>query len=515
MKIFSVEQIREADKFTIKHEPISSIDLMERAAWAISTWIRNRNQISNFVIFCGVGNNGGDGLGVARELQRFGHLVKVVIVSHSGSQSNDFKINYKHLKTETEIETKEIEINEIKSIDEIPSLEFEMRGAPIIIDALFGTGINKPIEGLLADTINFINKQKFKIISIDVPSGLFCDKSNGLDDVIVKANHTLTFQFPKLSFMFPENDQYIGEFSVLDIGLSKEYISKTTTLNYIITKEIVKTILKTRNRNTHKGDFGHALIVAGSKGKVGAAVLSSKACIKNGAGLVTVHVPTCGYDIIQTAIPEVMADVDSENDFISDNINLEKCNAIAIGPGIGLEKQTQNVLKLLIQNSLVPIVFDADAINILSEYKTWLSFLPSNCILTPHIKEFERLVGKVSNTEQRLKQQIDFSIKYNVFVVLKGAHTSISTPNGAVYFNSTGNPGMATAGSGDVLTGIITSLLAQRYSPTQACILGVYLHGLAGDFAANKKTEETMIASDIIEHLSDAYNFIRDELEPE
>ena len=512
MKIFSVEQIREADKFTIEHEPISSIDLMERAAWAISNWIRNGNSISNVVIFCGVGKNGGDGLAVARELKSFGHLVKVVIVSHSVSRSNDFIINYNLLKTEKEIETKEIEINEIKSIDEIPSLVFEMRGAPIIIDALFGTGINKPIEGLFADIINFINKQNSKIISIDVPSGLYCDKSNGVDDVIVKANHTLTFQFPKLSFMFPENAEYVGEFSILDIGLSKEYISQTSTLNYFITKEIVKTFLKTRNRNAHKGNFGHALIVAGSKGKMGAAVLCAKACLYSGAGLVSAHVPASGNDIIQTSIAEVMADVDSESDFITDNIDLEKYNAVAIGPGIGLDKQTQNVLKLLIQNSSVPVVFDADAINILSENKTWLSFIPANSILTPHMKEFERLVGKVSNTEARLKQQIEFSIKYNVFVVLKGAHTSISTPNGEIYFNSTGNPGMATAGSGDVLTGIITSLLAQHYSPTQACILGVYMHGLSGDFAANKKTEETMIASDIIEHLSDAYKFIREEL---
>ncbi len=503
MKIFSVEQIREADKFTIEEELISSVDIMERAARAVYDSIVNKTEIRNYVIFCGLGNNGGDGMVLAKFLLDHGYFVKVIIVNYSEKRSEDFIVNYDRLKTK-------IEFKEIHSVEEIKSLEFERREAPLIIDALLGTGINRPTDGLLADCIHFINQLNLKIISIDVPSGLFGDKSNGVNDTIIKADLTLTFQFPKLSFMFPENADFIGEFNWLDIGLSQQYISETQTNNYFITKEDVKSFIKTRSKNAHKGNFGHALIVAGSKGKIGAAVLSAKACVHNGAGLVTARIPACGYDIIQTSIPEAMADVDSESNFISDNIRIEKYNAIGIGPGIGNEKQTQNVLKLVIQNSAVPVVFDADAINILSENKTWLSFIPANSIFTPHIKEFERLVGKVSNSEERLKEQIDFSIKYNVFVVLKGVHTSVSSPNGEVYFNSTGNPGMATGGSGDVLTGIITSLLAQGYSPKQACIMGVYIHGLAGDFAVYHKTSETMIASDIIEHLADAYKFIRE-----
>ena len=504
MKIFSVEQIREADKYTIEHEPISSIDLMERAAHACSERIEELiDSEDEIIVFCGLGNNGGDGLAIARILNDRGYQVRIIVFNHSDKHSNDFSINYKLIKDE-------IKHNEIRLIEDLKSLSFESRGETIIIDAILGSGINKPVEGLIADCINYINAQRVKVISIDLPSGLFCDTSNDTKDAIIKADYTLCFQFPKLSFMFPENAQYIGEFSLLDIGLSEKYIKETSTKNYFITKQDVMLFLKTRNKNAHKGNFGHALIVAGSKGKIGAAVLASKACNHSGSGLVTVHIPACGYDIIQTSIPEVMANVDTEDDFITDNISLEKYNAIGVGPGIGTEKQTGNVLKLLIQNSSNPIVFDADAINILSENKTWLSFVPANSIFSPHIGEFERLVGKVSNSVERLKQQIDFSIKYNVYVVLKGAHTSISSPLGELFFNSTGNPGMATGGSGDVLTGIITSLIAQGYTSKEACILGVYLHGLAGDFAANEKTEETIIASDIITNLSEAYKFIRE-----
>ncbi len=504
MKIFSVNQIREADKFTIEKDKISSVDLMEQAAEACYGWINEKyNFNKNLVVFCGIGNNGGDGLAIAQIAQREGYEVKVIVVNYSDKWSEDFKTNYKNLKSK-------MDVREIKSVDEIGAVNFNNDKEIVIIDAILGSGINRPVEGLIADCIKFINQQPLEVISIDIPSGLYCDKSNALNDGIIKADYTLSLQFPKLSFMFPENSNYVGEFTIRDIGISEEYILSNQTNYYFTTKEDVRVFLKKRNTNAHKGNFGHALIVAGSKGRMGAAVLTSKACMHSGAGLLTAHVPACGYQIIQIAIPEAMAEVDSEMDFITANIRIEKYNTIGVGPGIGIEKQTQNVVKLLIQNSSVPLVFDADAINILSENKTWLSFIPANSIFTPHIKEFERLVGKVSNTEERLKQQIEFSVKHNAFVVLKGSHTSISTPVGEIYFNSTGNPGMATGGSGDVLTGIITSLLAQEYSPKEACLLGVYLHGLAGDFAALNKTQETMIASDIINHLSDAFIFLKE-----
>lgn len=508
MKIFNVDQIREADKFTIEHEPITSIDLMERAARACVNWITDRYDIkTEFKIVCGLGNNGADGLAIARLLIEKKYQVHVFIINHSDKRSADFSVNYERLKSIISDNLKVVEISSIESFEN--SLQYSEQS--ILIDAIFGSGLNKPAAGFIADVINFINQSnQSEIISIDVPSGLYCDELNDIKDTIVKAKFTLSFQFPKLSFMFPETAVYIGEFTILDIGFHPDYINHTQTKNYFITKNDVRVFLKTRNKIAHKGNFGHALLVAGSYGKMGAAVLSAKACIRTGAGLVTVHVPKCGYEILQTSIPEAMVNVDSEINFSTENIRLEKYNAIGVGPGIGLEKQTENVVKLLIQNTIVPIVFDADAINSISENKTWLSFIKANSVFTPHPKEFERLVGKSENSIERLKKQTEFSIKYSVYVVLKGAHTSVSCPNGDVYFNSTGNPGMATAGSGDVLTGIITSLMAQGYTPQQSCILGVYLHGLAGDFAALEKSEESMIASDIIEHLSDAFKFLKE-----
>ena len=508
MKIFDVNQIREADKFTIEHEAIASIDLMERAATECVNWITERfNTKTKFTIVCGLGNNGGDGLAIARLLSERNYKVKVAVIRYSEKESDDFKINLQRLK-----DIEKVSIKEIKKTSELNSFfsgEEEKRG--IIIDAIIGSGLNKPAEGLIAEAIKLINHSGFdEIVSIDIPSGLYCDQLNDAKDNIVKASYTLSFQFPKLSFMFTETAEYIGEFSILDIGLHPDYINHTQTRNYFITKNDVQFFLKTRSKIAHKGNFGHALLVAGTYGKMGAALLAAKACMRTGVGLLTVHIPKSGCEILQTSLPEAMLETDSEVNFISDNIRIEKYNAVGVGPGIGTEKQTQNVVKLLIQNATVPLVFDADAINNISENKTWLSFVPANSVFTPHPKEFERLAGKTENSLERLKMQKDFSIKYNVYVVLKGAHTAISCPNGDIYFNSTGNPGMATGGSGDVLTGIITSLMAQGYTSQQSCILGVYLHGLAGDFAAHEKSEEAMIASDIIEYLSEGFKFLKE-----
>ncbi len=507
MKIIDVNQIRELDKYTIEQEPITSVELMERAVLACVNWIIGRyNAKTEFKIICGLGNNGGDGLAIARLLAEKKYPVHVFIINYSEKRSSDFLFNYERLKLSSK---ENLSIDEITSAESLKNI-FHFTEQSILIDAIIGTGLKKPTEGLVANIISFINQQPLTVISIDIPSGLYGDKLNDVKDHIVKAEFTLAFQFPKLSFMFTENAECIGEFSILDINLNAEYIYKVPTKKYFSTKSDILVFLKTRNKIAHKGNFGHALIVAGSRGKIGAAVLAAKACMHSGVGLLTVHSPKCGYEILQTSLPEAMVNSDSNNDFISDNIRLEKYNAIGIGPGLGNEKQTQNVVKLLIQNSIVPIVFDADAINIISENKTWLAFVPANSIFTPHLKEFERLAGKTENSFERLKMQGEFSIKNNVYVVLKGAHTSISCPNGDVYFNSTGNPGMATGGSGDVLTGIITSLMAQGYSSQQSCILGVYLHGLAGDFAAQKKSEESMIASDIIEYLSEGFKFLKE-----
>jgi hydroxyethylthiazole kinase-like uncharacterized protein yjeF len=502
MKILSIAQIREADQYTIDKEPVSSIELMERAAIACVNWILERYDVqTEFKVICGQGNNGGDGLAIARLLVGRGYKAQVFIVNHSDKLAPDFVTNYERIRSK----------NEIVNVVSVESLQNKLQPTPntIIIDAILGSGLNKPVAGLIADCIGFINRLSLPVISIDIPSGLYGDDLNDAASIIIKANFTLTFQFPKLSFMFTENAGYVGEFSVLDIGLHPDYIGQAPTKDHFITRNDVCTFLKTRSRIAHKGNFGHALLIAGSYGKMGAAVLSSKAGMRSGVGLLTVHIPKCGYEILQTSVPEVVVETDDEQNFISNAIKIEKYNAIGIGPGIGVEKETQNAVKLLIQNSSAPLVFDADAINIIAENKTWLSFIPANSIFTPHPKEFARLVGKAENSVERLQLQREFSFKYHCYIVLKGAHTSISCPDGSIFFNSTGNPGMATAGSGDVLTGIITSLLAQNYSAQQACVLGVYLHGLAGDFAAHAKSEESMIASNIIENLGEAFRFIR------
>jgi ADP-dependent NAD(P)H-hydrate dehydratase / NAD(P)H-hydrate epimerase len=501
MKIFSSSQIREADKFTIQHEPVSSADLMERAAVVCTDWIIERcGTRHTFSIFCGTGNNGGDGLAIARMLFLKGCSVEVYILDYSDKQSEDFGVNYNRLQALVPGSQKIIRVKRIEQISLSPD--------NIIIDAILGTGISRPLEGILKETVHLINTLSLKVISIDIPSGLFCDKLNGTEDIIVKADYTLTFQFPKLSFMFIENQQFTGLFSILDIGISKEYIEKTGSRNIFITKEEVAPLLRKRSRIAHKGNFGHALLVCGSYGKVGAAILSARACMRVGAGLLTVRIPACGYNILQTAVPEAMADADEEEKKISGTIKAEKYNAIGAGPGLGTENETQNALKLLIQNTQVPMVFDADALNILAENKTWLSFIPPGSVLTPHVAEFGRLTEKGRNSEERHKLQKEFALKYSCYLILKGAHTSVCFPDGTMYFNSTGNPGMATGGSGDVLTGMIVGLLAQGYTSGFAAIAGVYLHGLAGDIAADRFTEECMTASDIIEAIPDAYKYL-------
>ena len=313
-------------------------------------------------------------------------------------------------------------------------------------------------------------------MAIDVPSGLFADQPSALG-FIFKADYTLSFQFPKLAFLFPENDPYVGRFEILDIGLHPRYVEEVETRNLLTVKAMVKPILHSRTKYSHKGTYGHALLIAGSEGKTGAALLGAKACLRTGVGLLSVHLPKMAQLPLQTAIPEAMVDGDESETCFTMFKDLDAYSAVGVGPGLGKADETQRALKRLIQEVQVPLVMDAVALNILSENPTWLAFLPAKTILTPHPKEFERLVGKTTTSFERLERQRELSMKHNIIIVLKGAHTSITMPNGTCFFNTTGNPGMATAGSGDVLTGIILSLLAQRYSPEEAAVLGVYLHG--------------------------------------
>ena len=499
MKILSVEKIREADAYTIAHEPIAGIDLMERAAIASFLWIAGKLTVKKAVyVFAGTGNNGGDGLAIARMLQQKHFPVQVYLIGSEETLSPSCSTNFERFRN--------IARNNVRFLKESEPLP-EIHPGDVVIDSLFGSGLTRPVSGFSATLIRHINEARAMTISIDMPSGLFCDSSykTGENPVVVKADYTLSFSPPKLALFLPENDVFLGKIQLLDIGISREFIDQTSVKNYFPDREMLAPRLKIRNKYDHKGTFGHALLICGSYGKMGAAVLAAHAALRSGSGLVSIHAPSSGVSILQSAIPEAMMSIDKNEKVVSALPDLSPFTAIGTGCGLGMDEQTQKAIKLLIQEAGQPIVFDADAINCLAENKTWLGFLPKHCIFTPHPKEFHRLVGKHSNDYDRVQMQLDFSFRYQAYVILKGAHTVITTPEGECYYNSTGNPGMATAGSGDVLTGMITSLLAQGYSPLDACILGVYLHGLSGDLACEETGQEALIAGDIIKYIGKAF----------
>ena len=498
MKILSAEQIRACDASTIQNEPIASIDLMERAAMAcIKHIVKNSSIDSEFIIFCGKGNNGGDGLAIARFLIKRNYEVKVYVVNHSKDASLDFTTNLERL-TELKPEI----VFQLEKEEDLKQIEINSN--TIFIDALFGTGLNKSLSGLPASVVNFMNSFKIAIISIDMPSGLFADKPNDNSDIIVHSSVTLTFQFPKLSFLMPQNGIYVPEFHVLDIGLDKIFIHNVFSPHFFISKTDLQPLLKQRQKFSHKGIYGHALLVAGAYGKMGASVISAKACLRSGAGLLTVQTPKKGIDVLQSSVPEAMVSADSNEEIISELPQLDKYNAVGIGPGIGTSTETESVIKKLL-NYTLPMIFDADAINILANNKTWLSFLQANTILTPHVKEFDRLTKKHINDFERLESAKQFAVKHNCIIVLKGAYTQTVTPDGNVFFNSTGNAGLAKGGSGDTLTGIILGLLARGYTPPQAALIGVYLHGSAADSCLKKIHIESVLATDVIDKLPKAF----------
>jgi len=501
IKILPIAKVREGDHYTIGNEPIASINLMERAARRMASWInRNIRTARKINIVCGPGNNGGDGMALARTLTDKDYETAVFLYNPEDKLSQDNKTNLERLQR-----MQEITLNIIKTEKDLPDFSTD----DVVVDALFGSGLTRGIKGVAAKLVHHINSSECLVISVDTPSGLYSDKpSHSKNNAIIKADYTLTFQFPKLGFMFAENAPYMGQWEVLDIKIHNDYVNAVETRDFYLQQDDVRNSIKSRQKFSHKGHFGHALL-SGSYGKMGAAVLASQACLRTGAGLLTSHIPTLGYNILQTAVPEAMTSLDASDTVFTGIKDIQHYQAIGTGPGIGTSSQTQQALKLLIQNSSIPILFDADAINILAENKTWISFVPKNSIFTPHPKEFERLAGKASSNFETLEKQREFSIKYGVYVVLKGAHTAISCPDGNVFFNSTGNPGMATAGAGDVLTGIILGLLSQNYDSRNACIIGVYLHGLAGDIAADDQGWESLIARDIIRYIGKAYNQLK------
>jgi hydroxyethylthiazole kinase-like uncharacterized protein yjeF len=497
MKIFSSKQLYKADRITTDKQEISSTDLMERAGNRIYNWLHQRMQGAQvpIQIFCGIGNNGGDGLVVGRLLIESGYNVHMYVVNYSDKRSADFLINYDRIKNMTKtwplLMTSEKDFPVINNED-------------IIIDAIFGIGLNRCIGGWVKKLIQYLNSQVAFKLAIDMPSGLYANAPLEDAEAVLAANHTLTFQAPKLSFYLPETAKFAPYFEVLDIGLDTEYLQNAEPIAQLISKPEAQKFYKQRQKFDHKGTYGHALIIAGSYGKMGAAVLAAKAAFRAGAGLVTCFIPKCGYEIIQTALPEAMVVTDSNENLISNIDYIIKPSALAVGMGIGTAPETVSALEKLFVREKASMVIDADAINCISENKKLLKILPKNSILTPHLGELKRLIGAWDNDYDRLEKTRKFSKKHKVIVIIKGAH-SITVKDDNLYINTTGNPGMATAGSGDVLSGVVAGLLSEGYDPLSAAIFGVYLHGSAGNIVTQSLGFEALMASDINDAIGNAY----------
>ncbi len=500
LPVLTSEEVRTWDIFTIKNEPILSIDLMERASLVFAKWFMTKYNGKNpgILVISSKGNNGGDGLAVARILHEKAFDVDILIADIQPKTSKDFDINLKRLKE------KRIKYEYLVDDDIFP--EFDKYD--IIIDALFGSGLSRPINGFWEKLIFEINKSKASVFSIDIPSGMYADKIT--DGIAIESDYCLTFEVPKLGLFLVDNSNFIKNWTSKSIGLKPNYLDKLEPDTFFVEKNDIKQLLKKRNRFDHKGKYGHSLIIGGQKGMIGAAILSSKACIKTGSGLVTALIPDCGNDIMQISNPEIMTMTGYGDDYISALPDLNKFSSIGIGIGLGNHAKTAEALKEVIEKKSYSLVIDADALNIIAENKYLLAHLPPNTIITPHPGEFARLFGPTKNSFQRIELQRQKAKEYGIFIILKGAYSAIASPDGKLFFNSTGNPGMATAGSGDVLTGIITSFLSQGQSALNACLAGVYLHGLAGDIAASKFSQNALTASDIIACIGDTFKEIED-----
>lgn len=498
MKIFPTSDIKQLDAYTIENEPVASIDLMERAAHALTEAITGQWGVkTHFAVFAGPGNNGGDALAVARLLGSQGYRVEVFLFNTKGQLSPDCAVNKERLA-----DVPGVDFHEVTSQFVFPKLTAD----DVIIDGLFGSGLNKPLAGGFAAVVKCINASPAQVVSIDIPSGLMGeDNSFNAPSGIVRADLTLSLQLPKLAFLFPECEAYVGRWRLLDIGLSREGMDTLSTAYGLTEPDDVKRLLKPRGKFAHKGCFGRALLIAGSQGMAGASVLSARACLRSGVGLLTLHVPFCNNGIVQTAVPEAMTELDLSDTCFATATDVDDYQAVAIGPGLGRSPETVAALIEQVETSDTPMVLDADALNILGENRALLSHLPKGSILTPHPVELERLVGKCRSSFERLERARELARSADVHVVLKGAYTAVLSPDGMCRFNPTGNPGMATGGSGDVLTGVLLALLAQGYEPGDAARLGVYVHGLAGDLAAETRGVIGLTAGDVVEALPQAW----------
>lgn len=496
MKIFDAYTIKKIDEATVARQQIKSDELMERAGTQVFNWLHSRLQGANVPIkvFCGVGNNGGDGLVVARHLVEHGYHVTVYLVNYSEKRSKDFLLNLDRIKD------RKIWPQSINTESDIPEITSE----DIIIDAVFGIGLNRAPAKWLVSLFKAINHSGAFVLSVDIPSGMFMNTVPENPDAVVKATYTLTFEAAKLPFFLPDTGKYAPQFEVVAIGWDAEIKLQADSKMYLVEKQEILPMYIPRDRFSHKGTYGHTLIIAGSYGKIGAATLAAKSALKAGSGLVTAYIPKCGYTTLQTSVPEAMVITDNDNNIITEIKYNITPSAIAIGMGIGTEKTTKKALENFLKQAKAPLVIDADALNIIAANKTMLKLLPEHTILTPHPGELKRLIGTWKDDFDKLKKTKAFSKKYNCIVNIKDAY-SIVVYNDTLYVNSTGNPGMATGGSGDVLSGIIAALISQEYTPLQATIFANYLHGKAGDIAVNSTSYQALTAQDIILHIGSAF----------
>lgn len=496
MKIFNTDQIRQADKITIQNQEITSAQLMERAGYRLFQHLHEGFVPVKGVVwvFCGIGNNGGDGLVIARYLAKARQEVRVVVVNFSENRSQDMEANYRKL------EEMDVPVLELEAGDSLPHPEKN----DLVIDAVFGIGLNRRPPAWVEQLFLHLNRSGARIVSVDIPSGLYMDGVPEDPDTVICADHTFTFELPKLVFLLPDSGKYTRNWSLISIDQDREFIRNTPTPYYYTDEKEMAALLRPRTRFTHKGDYGHVLIAGGSYGKIGAALMSAEAALTAGSGLVSAIFPRCGYEVFQTAVPEVMCIPTDDEREIRDLDPGFNPHAVAIGPGMGTKAETAEALRRFLKGYDGPLVLDADALNILAANPEIWALIPENTVLTPHPGEFRRLAGAWKNDREMMEKGIELAGRYRVILVLKGAYTQI-TDGVDVYFNATGNPGMATGGSGDVLTGIIVSLLGQGYDPLSAARLGVYLHGLSGDIASRQTSQWGLTATDIIDFLGDAF----------
>ena len=503
IKIFPTIQLKELDAYTIENEPVSSIDLMERASRALARAMSERwSAETPFTVFAGPGNNGGDALAVSRLLAERGCRVEVYLFNTKGTLSPDCETNKERLAGVAGIDFHEITTQFVPPV---------LTAEHVVVDGLFGSGLNKPLSGGFAAVVKYINTSPATVVAIDVPSGLMGeDNTYNIQANIIRADLTLSLQLPKLAFLFAENAPFVGEWQLLDIGLSEEAIEEKETDFALTEHEDVASMLKPRGKFAHKGNFGRALLIAGSQGMAGASVLAARACLRSGVGLLTVHIPFCNNFIVQTSVPEAMTEIDINDVRFSCATDTDDYQAVGIGPGLGKAGDTEAALLEQMESCQTPMVVDADALNLLGEHRSYIGRLPKGSILTPHPKELERLVGKCQNSYERLTKARELARSTGVHILLKGAYSVIIAPSGKCWFNPTGNPGMATGGSGDVLTGVVLALLAQGYDAETAARMAAYVHGLAGDIACKKHGIMGMTAGDIVTCLPPAWRMLEE-----